>query len=107
MAQKVSATAAQPVTGVLQSNASAVGAGSPLPNLLGLVSVLFTVTGTFSGGITFQGGSQDGATLTNLMATQLGTNLIGPTATAPGIYEVDITGLSAVQAPVTSYTSGS
>lgn len=94
------------VSGTLQSAAGAIINGATL-SVTGMASCVFTVTGTFVGTVTFKGISQDGVTTANINCTQRGVNTVGSTATAAGLYECNIVGLSAVQAPVTAWTSGS
>src|SRR5437588_276654 len=101
----VSTESALATTATLQSAATGTGVGTAL-SLLGDSSVTFTVTGTFSGTITWQG-SEDGTNFSTIYAVQLGTNTISTTATATGTYEVSCSGLQKVQANITSYSSGS
>lgn len=94
------------VHATLQSAATATGNGLTL-SLLGMASCAFTVTGTFVGTITFKGISQDGATTTALNCVQRGSGIIASTATTIGIYDGSVSNLSAVEAVITAYTSGS
>lgn len=96
----------QTVSGTLQSAATATGNGATLA-VMGYASCVFTVTGTFVGTITFTGISQDGVTTTPLNCAKRGAGAIATTATTTGLYECNIPGLSAVEAVITAYTSGS
>lgn len=102
--QAVSQAASQPVSGTLQNAAAGTGNGTALA-VAGMSSVVFTVSGTFSGTVTFQA-SEDGANYNNLTVTQQGTDLQGNTATGPGLFEASLSGQQSVIAAVTQITSG-
>jgi hypothetical protein len=99
----VSQQAAAATTATLQSAVSATGNGSSL-SVTGMSAVVFTVSGTFTATVTFEG-TQDGSNWASLSATQLGTNTIGTTTTAAGVFEASVAGLTSVRARVT-WTSG-
>lgn len=88
-------------SGTLQNAATTTGAGTQLP-VLGMGTVEFTVT--ITGGtatVTFQG-SEDGSTLSSILATQEGTNTTSTIATASGVYKATCAGLQVVQATITA-----
>lgn len=63
------------------------------------------VTGTFVATITWKG-SVDGSTYIELPARNRNSNAEATTATATGVYELNVTGLRKVMADITAYTSG-
>lgn len=88
----------------LQNTAGAAGAGVVLPTN-GYGVALLAISGVFVGTITFEGQGPDGAWYT-ISALQRGTGAISTTANAAGLYELNVRGLAAVRANITSYTSG-
>lgn len=89
----------------MQNAATAAGAGTAL-STNGQGVALLAVSGTFVATITFEGQGPDGNWYV-INALQRGTGSIATTATAPGLFEINTRGLSAVRANITSYTSGS
>jgi hypothetical protein len=98
------------VNGMLQNAAAANGNGTPL-SLLGMSSIIFTVTMTgFTGTVNFEV-TEDGTNYDPLQVTQEGTNLIttsvsGSTTTSVHLYEGSIAGLQNARARVSNYSAG-
>jgi hypothetical protein len=88
----------------LQNGATATGTGTTL-STLGMGTVAFTVTGTFSAIITWEG-SEDGLNFFPILATSYGSTTPATTTTATGIFIAECVGLQQVRAHITSYTSG-
>ena len=89
----------------LQNAAAAAGDGYKFL-CEGFSKVVFQVTGTFVGTITFKG-TLDGTNYVAIQAVNMNDGVVGPTATAAGLYVIDVTGLHDVLADITAYTSGS
>jgi hypothetical protein len=96
------------VTGTLQKAATVNGNGSTL-SVLGMSTVTFTVTGTnvstYLATVNFEG-TEDGITWVGLQATQLGTNVFGPSTTAVGAFQASCAGLQMIRARISGYTGG-
>lgn len=91
--------------GFLQSAAAATGNGTPI-SIQNLSSFVFTVSGIFVGTVVFEG-SEDGVNWSTLEASALGSTAAPVTsATAPGLFEVQVAGLQLVRSRVSAYTSG-
>lgn len=99
----VSQNAATSVSGTLQNVASATGNGSTI-STLGMSSVVFTVSGTWSGTINFEG-TEDGSTYSAISVLQMGTSTIATTTTGNGVFEASCAGLQNVRARLT-WSSG-
>ncbi|HEV2403740.1 MAG TPA: hypothetical protein VGS08_06095, partial [Candidatus Saccharimonadales bacterium] len=87
----------------LQSAVSATGNGSTL-STDGMSSVVFTVSGTFTATVFFEG-TEDGSNYTSLNVSQLGTNSIVTSTTSTGVFQAECAGLQNVRGRVT-WTSG-
>lgn len=103
--QLLSQTAATATSMTLQTAATGTGNGSSFP-VSGMGSVAFTITGTFSATITWEG-SEDGTNYFSILATNYGSTVSATTATTTGIYLAGCSGLQNVRAHITAYTSGS
>ncbi len=88
----------------LQNAAAAVGVGTAL-TVSGAGVATLAVSGTFVATITWEGQGPDGNWYA-INARNRSTGLIGGTATAAGLFEVNCRGLTAVRANITAYTSG-
>lgn len=88
----------------LQSAAAETGDGTAL-NVLGHGVVIAQVTGTFVGTVTFEG-TADGTNYVSLQGINVATGAEATTATAVGILQFPIAGLTAFRARVSAYTSG-
>jgi hypothetical protein len=100
----------QAVNGTLQNAAAANGNGTPL-SLLGMSSIIYTVTQTgFTGTVNFEC-TEDNTNWDPLQVTQEGTNTIltaitGATTTATHLYEGSVAGLQSVRARVSGFSAG-
>ena len=103
--QVVSQKAATTSSNTLQSAAAATGNGISLVTD-GLATVIFTVTGTFVGTITFEA-TEDGTNYTGINVLQAGSNTLGSTTTTTGTFVGSCTGFINVRARISAYTSGS
>jgi hypothetical protein len=94
---------------VLQSAAVAQGNGTPLEctDSSGGASKILTlqVQGMSSGTITWEA-TIDGTNWKGLLVTPLATGTAALTATADGLYSVDVTGLSKFRARISAWASG-
>lgn len=99
----VAPTKATSVSATLQSAVSATANGSTIATD-GQASVIFTVSGTFSATVTFEG-TEDGTNYSSLSAIKLGTSTIATTTTVVGTFQTSCAGLTLVRARVT-WTSG-
>jgi len=99
----VSQKAATSTSATLQAAAIATGNGTTI-STDGMSAVVFTVSGTYVGTITFEG-TEDGTNYTSISATQLGTTIISSTTTSVGVFEASVAGLLNVRARLT-WTSG-
>lgn len=88
---------------ILQNAATGTGAGSAYQ--VNSPAVTVEITGTFSGTITFKS-SVDGITFTATTGTNMSTLTQASTATAPGLYAVAVGSSNWIEAPITSYVSG-
>jgi hypothetical protein len=106
----VQMNASQSVNGTLQSAAGANGNGTALA-LLGMASVILTVTqAAFTGTINFEV-SEDGTNWTFLQVQQEGTNNIltsvtGATTTSVVVYEGSVAGLAQIRARISGFSAG-
>ena len=89
----------------LQDAATATGVGNTLA-VSRYSHIVFQVSGTFVGTITFQA-TVDGSNWHNILPNDITTGVSSATTTTTGLYRVDVTGLSIVRANITVYTSGS
>lgn len=93
----------------LQNAATATGAGTAMqllhPNFNPMTDVVMQVLGGFSATIAWQG-TVDGNTWTPVRAENLETGTMATTTNATGLYRINVRGLAAVRANITSYTSG-
>lgn len=87
-----------------QSAAGATGNGTAM-DVGGLAMVAVQVTGTFVGTITFEG-TVDGTNWVSALARSIADGATAATATAAGVYQVPVSGLSQLRARVSAYTSG-
>jgi hypothetical protein len=90
------------VTGVLGSLNAAV----TVSDLDGFGTAGVALSGTWAGTVSFLG-SVDGTTFVAMNAQPLGSGLLTSSATANGVWRLNITGLKAIQVKMTGYTSGS
>lgn len=88
----------------MQTKANAIGVGTPLETEERTTAII-EISGTFVGTIEFDVQGPAGGWYPR-NAKQAGTGTISTTATTPGLYVVDTRGCQAVQASITSYTSG-
>jgi hypothetical protein len=93
------------LTGTLQSAATATGNGTSL-GTDGYGVALLQITGTFVGTVVFEG-SVDGTNFVALFGRNRNTDVSAASATAPGIFELDVRGLQTLRARISAYTSGS
>jgi hypothetical protein len=103
--QLISAQATASTSATLQNAATSTGIGTAL-SLLGMGSVAFTISGTFSATITWEG-SEDGTNFSAMLATPYGSSTPATTTTATGVFIAGCAGLQQVRAHITAYTSGS
>jgi hypothetical protein len=89
---------------VLQSGATGTGNGT-VANVSGHVWLGLQVVGITTATITWEC-SNDGATWTGIQATPLSTGTAAATATADGMYRVNVGGLALFRARISAYTSG-
>jgi hypothetical protein len=100
--QTISNTLSTVIT--LQNAASTTGVGTPLPTSgQGVASI--AISGTFVATITFEGQAADGNWY-GINVRQRGGATIASTATGTGLFEINVLGLTAVRANITSYISG-
>lgn len=71
----------------------------------GYSTALIELSGTFTATITWKG-SMDGVVYHTIMATPLATGTAATTATAVGLFRIDIRGLKFIRADATAFTSG-
>jgi len=100
----ISLTSMVLTSATLQNAVSATGNGSTL-TVSGYDTVVFQVSGTFTATVTFEASADSGTTWTSLSTVQVGTALIGNTATAAGVFRGSCSGFTTVRARVT-WTSG-
>lgn len=107
----VQQNAAQSVNGTLQSAQAGNANGTPL-SLLGMASVILTVTMTgFTGTINFEV-TEDNANFDPVQVQQEGLNLIttsivGNVTTSTHVYEASVAGLQAIRARTSGVSAGS
>lgn len=89
----------------MQNAATATGNGTSLPTN-GMGVALLAVSGTFNATIIFEGQGPDGNWYA-VNAVNRGTGAISTSATSPGLYEINVRGLTAIRARISAYTSGS
>jgi hypothetical protein len=89
---------------IMQDAAKATGNGVSI-GVSGFGVVSIQVSGTFVGTVTFEG-TVDNESWFVVQAKNKGTATTGTTATAAGIYDIDVTGLQFVRARISAYTSG-
>lgn len=92
------------VSQVMQTAAVATGAGTPI-DVTGLATLCAQVTGITTATITWEA-TMNGSTWTGLLAAPITTGTGALTATADGIYRMDVRGLQAVRARMSAWTSG-
>lgn len=102
-AQVVSQKSATTGSNTLQSAVSATGNGTAL-NTDGMSTATFTITGTFSATVTFEG-TEDGTNYSSIPARAYSGGTASTTTTTTGTYVASVSGLSSVRARVT-WTSG-
>lgn len=104
------ASGANFITKDLQKNAEATGPGEPInctDMSKGAYKILtLQVTGISGDTITWEA-TVNGTTWDGLLVTPLANGTPGLTATANGLYSVDVTGLIAFRARVSEYGTGS
>jgi len=103
-AGNVSLQASGSISATLQSAASTNGNGTVL-SVLGMSTVVFTITGSFSALINFEG-NEDGSTFNALEASQLGINFIGTASGGTGVFVASCAGLQQIRARISGYSSG-
>lgn len=89
---------------VFQNAAAATGNGTAL-DCGGLSVVGVQISGTFSGTVTFEG-SMDGTTWAAVLSRKVVDGTSVTTATAPGLYQAPVAGLTQFRVRVSAYTSG-
>lgn len=94
------------VVQTLQDAAVATGNGTLYEGTTGIGLLGCQVSGTFVGTVTFEG-SINQADWVSLLARDKATGATATTATAAGIYLVDVAGVTHFRARVSAYTSGS
>ena len=105
--QVVSQRNATSASDTLQAAATGTGNGVALYTD-GYATAMFTVTGSGSWTVTFEG-TEDGTNWYSLNTNRQGTDTIGSTATNAtlGTYKADVSGFQYVRARVSTYASGS
>lgn len=91
-------------TVTLQSGATGTGNGTPAA-VYGQTTLGVQVTGITTATLTWEG-TVDGTNWVSLRGVQAGTGLPATTATANGVYRLDVAGLHDVRARISSYSSG-
>ena len=74
--------------------------------LLNATVAAMSITGTFTGTITFEASADGGTTWVAINGTPLGSTTPATSATAAGIWQFNVGGLGWLQARCTAYTSG-
>ena len=74
-------------------------------SLNGHSSAALTISGTFAGALQIET-SADGASYVASSAKQLGSALLSASATAPGVFRVDVTGMTDIRVRATAFASG-
>ena len=90
---------------IMQNAAGATGNGAVI-DVRGLAGAAFQVSGTFSGTVTFEA-TVDGSNWVSLQVANIADGSVGTTATAAGIYQAGVAGLTKVRARVSAWVSGS
>lgn len=86
--------------------------GSPTANsfqtwaLNGHASATLTVTGTFTGTLTFETAADGGTVYGPATAKILGSGLTSGSATAPGVFRIDVTGMTNIRVRASAFASG-
>ncbi len=95
------------VAATMQNGATATGNGTTIA-LTGQGTVLFDVTISATATVTFEATTDatQAARWTAINALQVGTQSLGSTATATGVYKSNITGFAYARARISSYGSG-
>jgi len=88
----------------LQDAVVATGAGSTFV-VSGYCYVVFQITGTFVGTVTFQA-TLDGTNWIAVRAINMNSGVTATTGTVVGLYQLGVAGLGIVRANVTAWTSG-
>jgi hypothetical protein len=100
---------AQAYKRTLQSAAVATGNGTPVTVTAGgeggYATLTVQVVGITTATITWEG-TVDGTNWVAILATPLTTGTAATTATADGIYRINVTGLASVRARISAWTSG-
>lgn len=89
----------------IQSAAAATGNGKNL-GVMDWAHVVFSVTGTFSATITFEG-TLDGTNWSAVEVYKRSDGVVSTTTTATGLYACNVAALGDVRARISAYTSGS
>jgi hypothetical protein len=89
---------------ILQTAAVATGNGTP-SHVSGLSWGVAQIVGITTATITWEA-TIDGATWAGIRATLLSSGTAAATATADGLYQIDLRGLSQVRARISAYTTG-
>lgn len=93
----------------MQTAAVATGAGTALdvtkPGSGGYDTLVAQVVGITTATITWQG-TLDGTNWASVQATPLATGTAAATATADGLYRINVKGLKKIRANITAWTSG-
>ena len=91
---------------VMQNGATAVGDGTPFDSgVAGFNNLVLQVGISGAATVTFEG-SNDGSTWYTVQGTKLDDGSAVTTATASGLYRIDVSGLHQVRARISAYTSG-
>lgn len=88
----------------LQDAVAATGVGSTFV-VSGYCYVVFQITGTFVGTVTFQS-TIDGTNWIATRALNMNSGVTATTGTIEGLFQMGVAGLGIVRANVTAYTSG-
>ena len=89
---------------VMQKAAAAQGNGTVM-EVKGLANMAMQVTGTFSGTITFEA-TVDNTNWVSIQVVNIADGTVSTTATAAGIYQCGVAGLTKVRARVSAWASG-
>lgn len=103
----VAQTAATPVTATLQAAAGATGNGTVL-NVTGMATAILTLSGTFVGTVNWEVTEDSGTTWTPTSPNQYNAGSTAPstTATAPGLFQFPVAGLTGLRARISGWASG-
>ena len=89
----------------IQAAATATGNGKNF-GVFDWAHVVFSVTGTFAGTITFEA-SLDGSNWTSIEVYKLSDGVVSTTTTTTGLFRCCVAALGDVRARISAYTSGS